>query len=86
MMETMIDFFPAQRCVSVLLIVLAISISVSSAGERVTSGEYFVKQSWSQENRFDRPYFVNVPTKTTKHKLPVFLFLHGVTRDHYLIQ
>jgi poly(3-hydroxybutyrate) depolymerase len=77
MMETMIDFFPARRCVSVLLIVLVISISVSSAGERVTSGEYFVKQSWSQENRFDRPYFVNVPTKTTKHKLPVFLFLHG---------
>lgn len=44
---------------------------------RLESGEYFVSQSWSQEQDFQRPYFVNVPDRPAAAKLPVFVFLHG---------
>lgn len=46
------------------------------------SGEYFVTQSWSQEQNFKRPYYVNVPTASKtkdadQSQLPVLIFLHG---------
>jgi len=43
----------------------------------LSSGEYFVTQSWSQEKNFKRSYFVNVPAEPAKEKLPVLIFLHG---------
>ena len=43
----------------------------------LTSGEYFITQTWSQEHSFRRPYFVNVPAGDSDEKLPVFIFLHG---------
>lgn len=48
----------------------------------LASGEYFITQSWSQEENFTRPYYVQVPTtskagKTDQAPLPVFIFLHG---------
>jgi len=77
MTETTVNFLPAQRCASVLLIVMTLSVRFAPAGERVKSGEYFVKQSWSQEKDLQRPYFVSVPSESTKARLPVFVFLHG---------
>ncbi|MFP6764344.1 MAG: hypothetical protein VB858_12025 [Planctomycetaceae bacterium] len=44
---------------------------------QLTSGKYFVTQSWSQEKAFRRPYYVNVPQHTGQQKHPVFIFLHG---------
>jgi len=46
--------------------------------QTLKSGRGFITQSWSQERRFDRPYFVSVPRMPDgATKLPVFLFLHG---------
>ncbi|MEE2936920.1 MAG: hypothetical protein VYA84_13115 [Planctomycetota bacterium] len=45
---------------------------------RLVSGEYFITQSWSQENRYRRPYYVRVPSQThAQQEFPVFIFLHG---------
>ena len=41
------------------------------------SGQYFIRQSWSQETDYPRPYFVNVPEGEAGQKFPVFIFLHG---------
>lgn len=49
-------------------------------GETLTSGEYNVKQSWSQEASLERPYHVRVPAidvKDGQRQLPVLIFLHG---------
>ena len=43
----------------------------------LSSGEYFIRQSWSQEQEFPRPYHVNVPANPDNRKLPVLIFLHG---------
>ena len=44
----------------------------------LTSGEYFVTQTWSQETDFDRPYHVRLPQVGNRAKqLPIFIFLHG---------
>lgn len=64
------------------LILILAGLTVDSAahvakGDELTSGEYFVPQSWSQEKNFKRPYFVTVPRSTGDRKLPVFIFLHG---------
>lgn len=48
----------------------------ATSGELV-SGEYFMTQSWSQEEDFKRPYYVSVPPRDEQRKLPVFVFLHG---------
>lgn len=49
---------------------------------QLTSGEYAITQSWSQEKNYQRPYFVHVPEfnesqEASRRKLPVFIFLHG---------
>ena len=43
----------------------------------LSSGEYSIRQSWSQEQDFPRPYLVNVPANPDNRKLPVVIFLHG---------
>ena len=43
----------------------------------LTSGEYFITQTWSQEKNYPRPYYVHIPESTESGKLPVFIFLHG---------
>ncbi len=55
----------------------AIGIPLQSEAEQIRSGEYFVTQSWSQERRFERPYYVNIPQRADRSKLPVLIFLHG---------
>lgn len=44
---------------------------------RLTSGEFFIAQSWTQEREHKRPYIISVPEGTGYTKLPVFIFLHG---------
>ena len=59
------------------IIALLLLASVCLAQEpMLTSGEYFVMQSWSQETDFKRPYYVHVPDNADQ-RLPVFIFLHG---------
>jgi polyhydroxybutyrate depolymerase len=59
------------------------SLPIPAAGAQLTSGEYFVTQSWSQEKKFHRPYYVRVPkgisdlNKGEQRKYPVFVLLHG---------
>lgn len=49
-----------------------------SSRELLTSGDYHVTQSWSQEKSFERPYHVRVPDVEDKpRQLPVLIFLHG---------
>lgn len=50
---------------------------MTGAPGKLSSGEYFITQSWSQERDFQRPYHVNVPADSELEKLPVFIFLHG---------
>jgi poly(3-hydroxybutyrate) depolymerase len=40
-------------------------------------GEDTIKQSWSQEKNYARPYWVNVPELDDGEALPVIIFLHG---------
>ncbi|MDA7523970.1 hypothetical protein N8667_00125 [Verrucomicrobia bacterium] len=59
------------------------SAFIENHQKMLTSGKYFVTQSWSQEKKYRRPYHINVPESRTlespdKHKrFPVFIFLHG---------
>jgi poly(3-hydroxybutyrate) depolymerase len=65
---------------SVLGPLILIAASPSAAGKPsapLASGDYFIRQSWSQEKDFDRLYLVRVPTHTDGRKLPVVIFLHG---------
>ncbi|MDG2124709.1 MAG: hypothetical protein P8J87_13475, partial [Verrucomicrobiales bacterium] len=39
--------------------------------------EFSITQSWSQEKRFERPYYVNTPGYAGGETLPVLIFLHG---------
>ena len=50
---------------------------LAAAAEQLVSGEYFVTQSWSQEQEFQRPYFVRVPQRADQPQLPVLIYLHG---------
>ncbi len=51
------------------------------ATTRLTSGERFIVQSWSQEREYQRPYYVRVPQGTSDRRMPVFIFLHGIGGD-----
>jgi poly(3-hydroxybutyrate) depolymerase len=39
------------------------------------SGSYTINQDWSQEQDYERSYFVHVPESV--EPLPLFIFLHG---------
>ena len=60
-----------------LLAPLAALHAADKSDGKLSSGEYFIRQSWSQEQDFPRPYHVNVPANPGQGKLPVFIFLHG---------
>jgi polyhydroxybutyrate depolymerase len=61
--------------------IIAGSSTTSAAAAPVTSGEYFIAQSWPQEEAFKRPYYVNVPANFENKRLPAFVFLHGNGAD-----
>lgn len=50
-----------------------------SYSTQLASGQYFVVQSWPQEKKFARPYYVHVPKfeKSQPGEMPVIVFLHG---------
>ena len=52
-------------------------IPLISLAEPLASGDYFITQSWSQEQNFERLYVVQVPPHAADAKLPVMIFLHG---------
>lgn len=56
---------------------LAALHAAEKPGGTLSSGEYFIRQSWLQEQGFPRPYHVHVPVNPEQRKLPVFIFLHG---------
>ena len=41
------------------------------------SGSYTINQDWSQEQDYERSYFVHVPVPDSEDPLPLFIFLHG---------
>ena len=45
--------------------------------EEEGDGENVIKQSWSQEKTYARPYWVNIPELDDGEALPVIIFLHG---------
>ncbi len=51
--------------------------TIAGQAGTLESGQYFIRQSWSQEKDYPRPYFVNVPEGKAGQKFPVFIFLHG---------
>lgn len=61
----------------IFITAMAISAPRATIAEAVTSGEHSITQSWTQEEDFQRPYFVSVPKAIVGQKLPVFIFLHG---------
>jgi len=56
-------------CVGLLLIT-----SSAANADDLSSVEYFITQSWSQQQSVARPYYVNVPSNSSNQKLPVFIF------------
>lgn len=58
-------------------IMVCLATVASSRATMLTSGQYHITQSWSQETDFRRPYLVQVPAAAAGERLPVFLFLHG---------
>ena len=60
-----------------LLSSVAMTLPAASNGQDLKSGEYAIKQSWSQEQDFQRLFHVRVPEASNAKKLPVFIFLHG---------
>ena len=61
----------------ILTTVLMTGTPLATSGEQLKSGDYFVTQSWTQEESFKRLYIVSVPELTDQQKLPVFIFLHS---------
>ena len=45
--------------------------------EEESDGENAIKQSWSQEKNYARPYWVNIPEHDNGEALSVIIFLHG---------
>ncbi len=69
---------PALTLLTILLLApLAALRAADKSTAKLSSGEYFIRQSWSQEQDFPRPYHVNVPPNPDNRKLPVLIFLHG---------
>ncbi|MDA1041128.1 MAG: hypothetical protein O3A37_12690 [Planctomycetota bacterium] len=62
---------------ALLLVQLAALRGAETPAAKLSSGEYFIRQSWSQEQDFPRPYHVHVPANPDNRKLPVLIFLHG---------
>ncbi|MDH4476956.1 MAG: hypothetical protein QE274_10805 [Verrucomicrobiaceae bacterium] len=62
---------------ALLLAPPAALLAANKANGKLSSGEYSIRQSWSQEQDFPRPFQVNVPTNPDNRKLPVLIFLHG---------
>ena len=63
-------------CVATLSVGQSTLAQQESNRKTLTSGEYHVTQSWSQERSFKRPYHVRVP-EAESQQLPVLVFLHG---------
>ncbi len=70
-------FFCRFFLTALLFTPLAALHAAESPEGTLSSGEYFIRQSWSQEQDFPRPYDVHVPANPDRRKLPVFVFLHG---------
>jgi len=71
---------PNTQATSILLAVaanFAFAHPLLAQATKLESGEYFVKQSWSQEKDYERLYVVRVPDHKANQKVPVFVFLHG---------
>ncbi len=59
-----------------LLAVLSLTNATGFGAETLRSGDYTIRQSWKQEQDYERPYLVSVP-ENKGGKLPVVVFLHG---------
>jgi polyhydroxybutyrate depolymerase len=68
---------PRSALAALLLASLTALHAAGKPDAKLSSGEYFIRQSWSQEQDFPRPYHVNVPANPDNRKLPVLIFLHG---------
>lgn len=57
----------------------ALSVADGGSADTLRSGEYFITQTWTQEQNYRRPYFVHVPETSVdgSTEFPVFIFLHG---------
>ncbi len=62
---------------ALLLVHLAALRGADTPNAKISSGTYFIRQSWSQEQDFPRPYHVHVPANSDNRKLPILIFLHG---------
>jgi len=66
-----------KQVLSIMVALFACSPLLFAKQSRLSSGEHFITQSWSQEKSYKRPYFVNVPTDADAARLPVLIYLHG---------
>jgi poly(3-hydroxybutyrate) depolymerase len=68
---------PSIFCAILVLLAFTWVDAAVPPASKLSSGEYFITQSWSQEKDFARPYHVKVPGNPDTRKLPVFIHLHG---------
>ena len=77
-LKVMMNMQKWLACVAALLSGQSALAQQNSNREFLTSGDYHVTQSWSQEASFERPYHVRVPdVEDQSRQLPVLIFLHG---------
>ena len=61
----------------VMTIILTSVFKLSVFTEILSTAEFSIIQSWSQEKNYKRQYYVNVPENDKNLKLPIFIALHG---------
>lgn len=77
-LKAMMNMQKGLVCVAALLAGQSAWAQQNSSREALTSGDYHVTQSWSQEESYKRPFHVRVPDVEDKpRRLPVLIFLHG---------
>ena len=65
-----------MRTLVCIMVVLGLVGAQEIGAKDLRSGDYTIRQSWKQEQNYERPYLVSVP-ETGRGKLPVVVFLHG---------
>ncbi|MFN7340340.1 MAG: hypothetical protein ACK5VI_04570 [Opitutia bacterium] len=68
---------PWLLCACLVLMACFPANAAEPPSVRLSSGQYFIKQSWLQEQDFSRPYHVSVPRSPDDQKWPVLIYLHG---------
>lgn len=72
-----LDSLSRSLCAILCFILHPLTSAADKATSKLATGEYTIRQTWSQEKDCARLYLVNVPANPENRKLPAIIFLHG---------